>query len=107
MNAKNLPLRETKCGTCPFRPGSKYAKLADDLAASALNDCSRVCHSTGTNAIGGKTGIKSHLCRGARDVQLNLMALLKVIDEPTDEAWNEKRVECGMKPTVVKDPGEK
>jgi hypothetical protein len=104
MNSRDMPLRETKCATCPFKAGSKYACLANDLAASAMTEASRICHSTGTNAIHRRTGKKPHLCRGARDLQLNLMAALKVISEPTDEAWNEQRVKIGMKPTVVKDP---
>jgi hypothetical protein len=101
---KNYPLRKTKCATCPFRPGSKYACLANDLAASAMNEGSRICHSTGSNGIHKRTGIKSHLCRGARDVQLQVMFSLKVITAPTDEAWNAQREAIGMKPTEVKDP---
>lgn len=101
---KNLPLRKTMCATCPFKPGSKYAELAPSLTASALNQASRICHSTGSNAIHHKTGKKPHLCRGARDVQLDVMAAMSVIAAPTDEAWNAQRVEIGMKPTLVKDP---
>ena len=93
------------CGTCPFRKGSPYAYLAADLAESAMSKASRICHSTGSNnAIKKRTGKPPHLCRGARDVQLEAMAALGAIDEPTDEAWNKKRVEIGMKATVVKDP---
>jgi hypothetical protein len=77
-----------KCGTCPFREGSPYAGLADDLAQSALTDRSRVCHSTGRNAINWTTGKKSALCRGARDVQLAYFHKLGVIEAPTDESWS-------------------
>lgn len=75
------------CATCPFRTGSKYSQLQDHLSLSALNEASRICHSTGINAIGGRTRKKPLICRGARDLQLKVMAALGVIAEPTDEAW--------------------
>ena len=102
---KNLPVRKTMCGTCPFRPGSKYANLAPDLAASASTSTSRICHSTGSNnAIHKRTGLLPHICRGARDVQLTVVHLIGAITEPTDEAWNEARVKVGMAPQVITDP---
>lgn len=100
----NLPLRSTMCPTCPFRRGSKYADLAPKLTESALTDASRICHSTGRNAINKRTGLPPHLCRGARDVQLRVMAALGVISAPTDQAWNEGRLKIGMAPTVITDP---
>lgn len=84
------PVRATMCATCPFRPGSKYKYLADDLGRSALNEASRICHSTGANnAINKNTGKRPMICRGARDLQLMLMAALGVIEAPTDKAWAE------------------
>lgn len=44
-----IPVQPSPCRTCPFRKGSPYSYLADDLAASALTDGSRICHSTGSN----------------------------------------------------------
>lgn len=82
-----LPLLPVMCGTCPFRPGSKYACLASDLQRNALNEGSRICHSTGRNGLSGRTGKPSMLCRGARDIQLQVFHALGVITEPTDEAW--------------------
>lgn len=104
-STRDLPLRASMCATCPFRPGSPYAALADGLAQSALSEASRICHSTGSNnAINKRTGKPPHYCRGARDAQLSVMAAFQVIKAATDEAWNEKRVAMGMKPTVIKDP---
>lgn len=100
----NTPLRKTMCATCPFRPGSKYTGLADTLAMSALNEASRECHSTGSNAINKRTGKPAHFCRGARDIQLKVMAAIGVIKAATDEAWNDQRVAIGMARTIVKDP---
>lgn len=102
---RELPLRKTICKTCPFRPGSPTAYLAADLAASAMTEASRICHSTGSkNAFHEKTGLPEHICRGSRDVQLRYMAAAGVISAPTDEAWDEGRVRIGLPPTVVKDP---
>jgi len=106
MKNPDMPLRRTMCGTCPFRSGSPYAYLADDLAKSAVTEASRICHSTATNAINRRTGKPAHLCRGARDLQNKVMAAAGIIDEPTDAAWNEARVRYGYKPTVIKNPSD-
>lgn len=102
----DLPVRKTMCQTCPFRHGSKYANLAPALTESAMTEASRICHSTGQNAIHEETGVEEHLCRGARDIQLRYMACAGVISEATDEAWNERRAEIGMCAIEVCDPPE-
>lgn len=104
MNATNLPVRQTRCATCPFTAGSPYAHLASQLAQSALEEASRICHSTGSNGLMGRTGLPSFICRGARDVQLQTMAALGVIAAPTDQAWNDARELQGMKPQEVRNP---
>ncbi len=93
MSKKKLidtPVCEAMCATCPFRHDSKYAFLRDELTDSALRSASRICHSTGSNAIHRRTGKPIMLCRGARDVQLTVMHALGVIEAPTDEAWAKK-----------------
>lgn len=90
------PTRKTKCATCPFRPGSPYRYLADELAKSALTAVSRICHSTGSNALNHRTGQKPLLCRGARDLQLIKFTALGFIDSPTDAAWAKKCRELGL-----------
>lgn len=101
MNNADLPLRKTLCGTCPFKEGSPYAELAADLIASGVG---RICHSTGSNGIHAKTGLPDHLCRGARDAWQEMLTANGFLAEATDAAWDAKRVEMGMKPTIVKDP---
>lgn len=83
----NMAVRPTMCATCPYRPGSKYAHIQDELTQSAITEASRVCHSTGSSAIHHRTGKPRKICRGARDIQLKLMVALGVIAEPTDAAW--------------------
>lgn len=93
-----IPVMPDKCATCPFRPGSKYADLADELAESAIKKASRICHSTGSNnAINRRTGKPARLCRGARDIQLAVFTAAGVIAAPTDEAWQAKCDEMGIR----------
>lgn len=95
--SKRLPVCAAMCATCPFRPGSPYANLADGLAESALNERSRICHSTGSNnGINKRTGKPPRLCRGARDIQLQYYAAIKFIESPTDEAWDKKCKEMNL-----------
>ena len=94
--SKRLPVCAAMCATCPFRPGSPYASLAEELAESALNNKSRICHSTGSNAINRRTGKPPLLCRGARDIQLKTFAAMKFIEAPTDEAWENKCKELNI-----------
>lgn len=94
---KLIPVMPAMCGTCPFRRGSEYQYLAGDLAASALTVGSRICHSTGRNGLNGRTGKPNRLCRGARNLQLEVFAAIGVISEPTDEAWQAKCVALGLK----------
>jgi len=93
---KLLDVSPTKCATCPFRPGSKYAALAPELAMSALSNSSRICHSTGSNAINQRTGKPPRLCRGARDIQLAAFHSTGFIDAPTDQAWQAKVEALGI-----------
>jgi hypothetical protein len=96
MAQRRHPLLKAMCATCPFKEGSPYAYLAPDLTASALTEASRICHSTGSNAIHHRTGKKPALCRGARDVQLQVFARMGFIAEATDEAWEAKCKEMNI-----------
>lgn len=75
------------CATCPFREGSEYAYLRDRLTQSALTEATRICHSTGNNPVIKRRNVPPQICRGARDLQLELFTALGILDEPTDEAW--------------------
>lgn len=50
-----------------------------------LIEASQTCHSTGV--VHGKSD--THLCRGARDFQIQIFHRLGVISSPTDEAWTD------------------
>lgn len=95
--SKRLPVLKTQCKTCPFKRHSKYAWLGPELAACALSESSRICHSTGSNnAINKRTGKPPQLCRGARDLQLKYFAAIGFITEPTDAAWELKCKEINL-----------
>lgn len=85
------PIMRAMCATCPFRKGSEIARIAGDLAHSALTEASRICHSTGGNDLVIPAekiySQEPHICRGARNVQLDVFYALRMIDAPTDEAW--------------------
>jgi hypothetical protein len=97
MPKKILPVQQAMCKTCPFRHGSKYHYLAPGLTQSALSEDSRICHSTGTNAIHRRTGKPERICRGARDIQLQLFTALGLLKKPTDAAWAAKCKELNLK----------
>lgn len=84
----NLPTMPTKCKTCPFRDENKCTGVAESVTKRVLSSGSQICHSTGWPK-------GTHLCRGARDVQLDVMHKLGVIESPTDAAWEAKRKELG------------
>lgn len=94
-----------KCATCPFREGSRYDYLAPTLAQSSLTD-SRICHSTGSNAINRRTGRRPAICRGSRDLQLARFKALGLLTEATDAEWAKVMEQRGMTPPEVVTLGE-
>jgi hypothetical protein len=93
-----MPVNKRMCATCPWREDGPYSNLRETLTTSALGQASRICHSTGSNAINYRTGKPERLCRGARDEQLQFFVRLGFLPEPTDAAWESKCRALGMKP---------
>ncbi len=79
----------TNCPTCPFRMTENGREQAPDIAARVRTGClttaSQICHHP---RLKGKKEI--HLCRGARDFQLQIFYRLGMLDDPTDEDWARK-----------------
>lgn len=100
-NQTSTPVRAKMCATCPFRPGSPYADLAPTLAASAITEASRICHSTGSSAINYRTGKPPALCKGARNVQIDFLYNLGFLTATTDEAWSARCREMGLPEPVI------
>jgi hypothetical protein len=96
MKQQPTEVNKTMCATCPWRKDSPYGYLKEELVVSALTQASRICHSTGSNAINHATGKPELLCRGARDEQLAMFAAIGFLDAPTDAEWDRKA--RGIKP---------
>lgn len=85
---KPAPVRPKHCATCPFHDAG-WVQLRDFLTHRALEDRSPLCHQSGPGALkkGPQWLPKPHICRGARDLQLQVFHRFGMIDAPTDEAW--------------------
>lgn len=70
-----------KCLTCPFRDGGDVESRTR-VTKRILTDASQICHHPRTH---GKP--ETHLCRGARDLQLQVFHGIGFLSEPTDAAW--------------------
>lgn len=81
---KDHPVMKARCKTCPF--GEEGNLDVKHNVESRLLEALQMCHGTGWPK-------GTHLCRGARDWQLQVFYRLGVITEPTDEAWDAKRRE--------------
>ena len=79
-----------RCPSCPFNPkGDVQTRMM--VTERCLSEASQICHHPRL-----KDKKETHLCRGARDVQLRVFYEYKFIDAPTDEAWDSKRRELGL-----------
>lgn len=101
--SKRMPVQKNMCATCPWREGSEHADLVPMLEASAFSEASRICHSTGSNAINEHTGKAERLCRGARNSQLRFLVKIGFLKEATDAAWTAKCKQLG----IAQDQGQK
>jgi hypothetical protein len=88
-----MPVMPAMCATCPFRD-TGWTEVRALLQQRALSTATPICHSTG-HALTKRLG-PSHLCRGARDFQIQIFYRLGVIDAPTEEAWIRKQRERGL-----------
>lgn len=86
----SLPVRKEKCKTCPFR-NDGWTDLQSLLVKRALSEASPICHSTGKALVrhnGEK--LKAHICRGARNIQLQFFHSIGFLAKATDECWQSK-----------------
>lgn len=83
------PVMAAKCKSCPFQEANRCTGTAEAVTARVLTAGSQMCHTSGWPE-------GTHLCRGARDVQLTVMHRLGLLAEPADEAWDAKRKELNV-----------
>jgi len=79
---RTYPVQEKPCKTCPFEGENpvpivpeRYSAFIENLAGEGQH----LCHSLDNKAI----------CRGARNIQLRILKAMGMLDEPTDEAFNQ------------------
>jgi hypothetical protein len=93
-NISGWPVMKGKCPTCPFNKDENgrdaVPDIADMVRLRCLTEASQICHHPRFH---GKK--EDHLCRGARDFQLELFHKLGVLSEPTDRAWEVVREQVG------------
>lgn len=96
INAMTMPVKTKPCRTCPFA-----GRTPVELDPEALIEYTRkivtlqsqhLCH----------TADNKQICRGGRDIMLRVMVDLKLIDAPTDDAFERKSREV-LKPAARKE----
>lgn len=80
MNSQFLEPNPQQCRTCIFRPPQEGGTVLHPKRMAQITEylCSGTQHICHTNP--------DRACRGGRDLQLQVFAVLGVIDEATDEA---------------------
>ena len=79
---RTYPVQNKPCKTCPFAGETPLAVSQSDLLSyyeNLLGNGQHFCHSTKNTQI----------CRGGRDIQLKWLCALGMLDEPTDDAFNQ------------------
>jgi len=84
-NVAGLPVMKQHCATCPFGPNGDPVVCNSVIKRTIGLNASQLCHHP---SLHGKR--QTHLCRGARDIQLRLMTAMGILSEPTDEAFDTK-----------------
>lgn len=93
---QGMPVMPARCKTCPFNK-SGCLEVRETVMARIMTMASQTCHTTGVAH--GRPD--THLCRGARDVQLQVFFRLGAISEPTDEAWAATCSQLGIAPPAA------
>lgn len=99
-NITGWPVMKIKCLTCPFNKDERGRDAVPDIAnmvrLRCLTEASQICHHP---RIHGKK--EDHLCRGARDFQLEIFNRIGFLKASTDEAWENKIKENKIKEILV------
>jgi hypothetical protein len=83
MSLSQFEVQKKPCYSCPFA-GERPVKLSEERYAYFIQMIAQgrqhLCHSANNKKI----------CRGGRDIQLRVFCAQGYLDEPTDEAFNQK-----------------
>lgn len=99
-NIEGMPVMPKRCKTCPFNENG--CKEVRDSVMGRLLEVSQTCHSTGVALNPPRKD--THLCRGARDVQIEFFYRMGFLEEASDTAWFSKLAE--VKQSLDKSCGE-
>lgn len=78
VDIASWPVMKAPCASCPI---GKVPEI-EAVVLNRILDRSQICHHP---RLHGKP--ETHLCRGARNIQLTLFYRLGMIDAPTDQAF--------------------
>lgn len=87
IDIKDFKVMKKRCPTCPFGEKGKRDRcpeIANRVREQAITTASQICHHPAL-----KNKPQTHLCRGAREFQLQIFYRLGFIE--ADEAWDKKR----------------
>ena len=82
---------KAQCATCPFGENGDLRIAQGVLDRVTKFTHSQLCHHP---ALHDKP--ETHLCRGARDIQLRILAAMGLIADATDEAFEARSRELGV-----------
>ncbi|WP_293134867.1 hypothetical protein [Microcoleus sp. bin38.metabat.b11b12b14.051] len=86
---RTYPVQQNPCLTCPFagkKPLQLSAKSMEEYIENLLGQGQHICHSSDNTMI----------CRGGRSIQLRWLCAIRMLDEPTDAAFD-RAVEDALK----------
>jgi hypothetical protein len=79
---RTYPVQDKPCKTCPFSGEKPLPLSPSDLVMyyqNLMGNGQHICHSTNNTKI----------CRGGRNIQLKWLCAIGMLDEPTDDAFNQ------------------
>lgn len=92
-DVSKFSVMKEQCPTCPFRDENRHmAGIAQRVSCDVLSKASQICHHP---RLHGKK--ETHLCRGARNLQLEFFFRIGFLPAATDEAWAAKWAEMRAK----------
>lgn len=97
QNISNFPVMPRQCPSCPFRTDADGRhpdpELVSRIQQRCFSEASQICHHPRTHG-----NQQTHLCRGARDFQIQIFYRLGVLKTPTDKAWEDAKLNLLLKP---------
>lgn len=95
QDTSDFPVMAAQCPSYPFHVDEEGrhpdARLVSEIQHRCLTESSHICHHPRKH---GQP--ETHLCRGARDFQLQIFHRWGLLESPTDEDWERARARLGI-----------